>query len=104
MRVNQRPVAPFKMHAETRTGAGGNHALLGGILDLRRSRSRSFSRYGIGRLVPPGTRLDCNGTNPMRPPMCRCVATGSWSGPASQGRAEIKRKTVPQVQPSKTPH
>jgi hypothetical protein len=53
---------------------------------------------------PPGTTLDCKGSNPMRPPMCRCIATGgSWSGPASQGKAEIKRKNVPQVQPSKKP-
>jgi hypothetical protein len=55
---------------------------------------------------PPGYKLECKPQTEQQkqkaPPPCRCVAlpSGSTSG---GGKAEIKRKNVPQVQPNKRP-
>ncbi len=55
---------------------------------------------------PPGTKLECKPQTQQQkqkaPSPCRCVPLppGSTSG---GGKAEIKRKNVPQVQPSKRP-
>jgi hypothetical protein len=56
---------------------------------------------------PPGTTYKClQGSGPPKniPPPCGCVATGGAGyGGASHGKAEIKKKNVPQVRPNKTP-
>jgi hypothetical protein len=55
---------------------------------------------------PPGYKLECKPQTEQQkqkaPPPCRCVSLppGSTSG---GGKAEIKRKNMPQVQPNKQP-
>ena len=55
---------------------------------------------------PPGWTREClPQKEPQKagaPPPCRCVQAGG-SGSGSQGKAEIKRKNVPQVKPNKPP-
>lgn len=53
---------------------------------------------------PPGTKLYCPkpAPNAKAPPPCRCVPLPPGSGTGG-GKAEIKKKNVPQVQPNKQP-
>lgn len=53
---------------------------------------------------PPGKKLECRPQSEAQkqksPPPCRCVSSGQ-GGTGSYGKAEIKRKNVPQVKPNK---
>lgn len=55
---------------------------------------------------PPGQRRECRPQKePQKPgatPACRCVAEPT-SGQGSSGKAEIKRKNVPQLKANKAP-
>lgn len=51
---------------------------------------------------PPGQVRECRPAPPQRPPQCRCVSQGGpWVAPG--GKAEIHKKNVPTVKPSKGP-
>jgi len=52
---------------------------------------------------PPGYKLECMETqDPRKPPPCRCVPPKD-ADTGSRGKAEIKAKNLPQVEPGKTP-
>ena len=51
----------------------------------------------------PGMKIECLGTGDnKKPPPCRCVSDPA-TGSGSHGKAEIKKKNVPQTHQNKTP-
>lgn len=48
----------------------------------------------------PGETVKCSYTGKAAPPKCWCVAAPAL-GSGSRGKAEIKKKNVPTVQPNK---
>jgi hypothetical protein len=54
---------------------------------------------------PAGMKRECKPQSypPKAPPACRCVADPSNQGSGNQGKAEIKKKNVPQAQQNKKP-
>lgn len=54
---------------------------------------------------PAGMKRECKPQSypPKAPPACRCVADPSSQGSGNQGKAEIKKKNVPQATKTSKP-